>query len=104
MPSVNAFISLGYGLYGILVIVGMALLSYNKKKQEKGEIIFLTAVVRLIRFSISVVNKRIDYILGMAFMIDNRMKTQNFEMIYLTTGNCQSSGVVHYIYKKVVHS
>ena len=103
MPSVNAFISLGYGLYGILVIVGMALLTYNKKKQEKGEI-FITAEFRLIRFSISVVNKLIEYILGMAFMIDNRMKTQNFEMIYLTTGNCQSSGVVHYIYKKVVHS
>ena len=56
-------ILLGFSFIGtILAIVGMIC---NNKKQEKGEIIFITAEVRLIRFSISVVNKLIDYILGL---------------------------------------
>ena len=39
-------ILLGFSLFGnILAIVGMALMIYNKK-QETGEIIFLTAEVR----------------------------------------------------------
>ena len=38
-------ISLGFSLFGILVIVGMALLIYNNKKTQNGEIIFITAEV-----------------------------------------------------------